>query len=129
MSPQTLETPVWSGTRSARLDRVQRARVWLASLGLASLMSTGALADYVPLTAIWLLASSAQRVHGKPVLRVGLLAVAVSQYTLIGGPPLHTHYDASWMIALSALSLAPLLRRRPREQGARVSEELSAIAV
>jgi hypothetical protein len=69
-------------------DRGDRASVWLALLGLASLASPGAWGDYVPVTAVWLLTlvtAVAPRTAG---WRLFLVTVWTFQFLLLGTMPI-----------------------------------------
>ncbi len=85
-----------------------RAVKWLGVLGLGSLASAGAWADYVPLTAAWvllyLIASESSR-RGRGIL----LVAAFLQFTLLGTIPLGPYSDASWMTPLSLIGALLLL--------------------
>ena len=83
--------------------RHERATAWLGLLGLGSLASAGAWADYVPLTAVWALAFLAPLVTRHPRLRVALAVSALFQVFLIGTMPIGSAADASWMLPLSLL--------------------------
>ncbi|MEM7137732.1 MAG: glycosyltransferase family 87 protein [Myxococcota bacterium] len=106
----------WAVGRQVGLHRQQQAVAWLALLGLASMTSTGAFVDYVPLTATWLLTLLAWRVfvpreNATPAsrastltTRTAVLIVWASQYTLFGTVPLGDYFDPKVMLPLSALS-------------------------
>ncbi|MEM7436174.1 MAG: glycosyltransferase family 87 protein [Myxococcota bacterium] len=106
----------WGVGRQGGFNREQQAVAWLALLGLASMTSTGAFVDYVPLTATWLLTLLAWRVFvptqsaartspaATVTTRAALLIVWASQYTLLGTVPLGDYFDPKVMLPLSALS-------------------------
>lgn len=98
---------LWLGRRGGQVSREARALSWLALIGLASLMSTGAFADYVPCTAIWLLSLIGLR-GASLSARAGLCLVWVFQYTLLGTTPLLDFFDARIMLPLSAVGSAAL---------------------
>ena len=82
-------------------SRHERATAWLGLLGLGSLASAGAWADYVPLTAVWVLAYLAPIAAHRPWLRVTAAVSALFQVFLIGTMPIGSAADASWMLPLS----------------------------
>ena len=81
--------------------RHEHATMWVGLLGLGSLASAGAWADYVPLTAVWALALLAPFAAGRPFLAVALAVSALFQVFLIGTMPIGEAADASWMMPLS----------------------------
>lgn len=89
------------GLRTA--SRAQHARTWLGLLGLASLASAGAWADYVPLTCVWLLAYLAPLAKGSRVILVALSFTALMQVLLVGAVPIGGASDPQWMLPLSLL--------------------------
>lgn len=98
----------WIGLRGDE-TRPSRAVAWVALLGLGSLASTGAWADYVPLTCVWLLALLAPLSTGRPLVKVALGVCAVLQVFLLGTMPLGDWWEARWMIPLSLLSALAML--------------------
>ncbi len=80
-----------------------KASVWLSVLGLASLASTGAWADYVPLTGVWSLVVLLGIWKSQTGWRNVLLVAGVLQVTLLGAVPLGSFANPSWMLPLSFL--------------------------
>ena len=97
------------GRRTRFAPRATRAIAWLGLLGLGSLASTGAWADYVPLTCVWLLALLAPRAAGRPGLAVALAVTALFQGLLIGTMPIGAAADAAWMLPLSLIGALTML--------------------
>jgi|GEM_PF-397875 len=97
------------GLRGAGAPRSAQAVAWLGLLGLGSLSSTGAWADYVPLTGVWLLAFLFPMAHGYRLAQFALGLCALMQVTLLGTMPLGEWADASWMMPLSLLGALLLL--------------------
>jgi len=95
---------LWFGRREAELSRAERAAGWLALVGLGSLASRGAWGDYVPLTAIWLLALVATRLRGGARIAVPLAACWLLQYTLLGTMPLGGWAPMDLLIPVSAIA-------------------------
>ena len=88
--------------RSGRgASRREHAAMWLGLLGLGSLASAGAWADYVPLTGVWAITYLAPSTAGRPALQVALACSAVFQVFLIGTMPIGEAADPSWMTPLS----------------------------
>ncbi len=107
-----LALSVFVGVRTAGAAREKQAVAWLGLLGLASLASAGAWADYVPLTCLWLLALLAPMLVEEPGrlgVKLALTVCAVMQFFLIGSMPLGGHADASWMYPLSLFGAVALL--------------------
>jgi hypothetical protein len=101
-----------AGRRATAAARPERALTWLGLLGLASLASAGAWADYVPLTAVWTLTLLAPIVAGRPggpVLKATLGISAVLSFTLLGTVPLGSLASPSWMLPLSFVGGVTLL--------------------
>lgn len=90
-------------------SRTERAIAWLGLLGLGSLASTGAWADYVPLTCIWLLTMLAPLTAGRPAMQLALGLCAVMQLFLLGTMPLGDWVGTSWMYPLSLLGSLAML--------------------
>lgn len=89
--------------------RNAHAAQWLGLLGLASLASGGAWTDYVPVTAVWLLAYLIPTQAGRRLgFALGAL-MALFQSTLIGTVPLGEAADPSWLLPVSLLSALLLL--------------------
>ena len=99
---------VYAGYRSRESARSHQAQTWLALLGLGSLLSTGAFADYVPLTATWLLTLLAVQLQ-KPLEFLTVGVVWFAQYTLAFTTPIGDWFDPAVMLPVSALSAASLL--------------------
>jgi hypothetical protein len=90
-------------------SRGAHAAAWLGLVGLASLASAGAWTDYVPVTAVWLLAYLIPTQAGS---RIGLLLGALTaafQATLIGTMPLGEAADPGWLLPVSLISAVLLL--------------------
>jgi len=98
-----------TGLRAAKASRAEHAIGWLGLLGLGSLASTGAWADYVPLTCVWLLAYLAPLARGRSVVATVLALCALMQMTLLGTMPLGSASDAAWMMPLSLLGAVLML--------------------
>lgn len=83
-----LAAAAWAGRRFRHASRWGSGALWLALLGAASLASPGAWGDYVPATAVWLLALVAARAAGRPRLAAALAATALFQVFLLGTMPI-----------------------------------------
>jgi len=125
----------WIALRLASADRGQRAATWLALLGLGSMSSAGAWADYVPATAVWLLAVVAMNAVGERRLRLPLAVIASFQVSLAGTVPLGEWFEPALMTPVAAvgqLAMAGLFvgtivaATRSRRQLAGVRSEPSA---
>ena len=90
-------------------SRSERAIAWIGLLGLGSLASTGAWADYVPLTCVWLLTLLAPLTTGRPAMQLALGVCAVMQLFLPGTMPLGDWVGTSWMYPLSLLGALTML--------------------
>ena len=99
----------WIGLRAGRESRRASAIAWVGLLGLGSLASTGAWADYVPLTCVWLLTLLAPLTTGRPAMQVALGLCAVMQLFLPGTMPLGDWVGTSWMYPLSLLGALAML--------------------
>jgi hypothetical protein len=100
----------WVSARAAAdMSSQEKAAFWIGVLGLASLASAGAWADYVPLSGVWALIFLIPEFAHRPVLRAILLACGFLQISLVGTVPLGPFASASWMFPLSLLSGLSLL--------------------
>ncbi len=90
-------------------SRAQQAIAWLGLLGLGSLASTGAWADYVPLTCVWLLTLLAPLTTGRPAMQLALGLCAVLQLFLPGTMPIGDWVATSWMYPLSLVGALAML--------------------
>ncbi|MGD8608731.1 MAG: glycosyltransferase family 87 protein [Myxococcales bacterium] len=99
---------VWVGLRGER-SRTERAVAWVGLLGLGSLASTGAWADYVPVTCVWLLTLLAPLAIDRPATRLALGLCAVMQVFLLGTMPLGDWVEISWMYPASLLGALSML--------------------
>jgi hypothetical protein len=90
-------------------SRSERAIAWIGLLGLGSLASAGAWADYVPLTCVWLLTLLAPLTTGRPAMQVALGLCAAMQLFLPGTMPLGDWVGTSWMYPLSLLGALAML--------------------
>jgi len=104
-----LALAAFAGRRTRGAARARTAATWLGLLGLGSLTSTGAWADYVPLTCVWLLTFLAPLAGGRPLSRVALALCAVLQTSLVGTMPIGAASGPSWMMPLSLLGAVALL--------------------
>jgi len=93
----------WIALRLASADRGRRAATWLALLGLGSMSSAGAWADYVPATAVWLLAVVALAAVHESRLRLPLAVIALLQVSLAGTVPLGEWFDPALMTPVAAV--------------------------
>jgi hypothetical protein len=78
-------------------------------LGLGSMMSTGAFADYVPLTCVWLLTLLVVKVVDQPRVAVGLGLCAVLQFFILGTVPMGNWTPIGLMLPLSALGTLAMM--------------------
>ncbi len=97
------------GFRAIGTSRAATGAVWVGLLGLASLSSTGAWADYVPLTSVWLLSMLLPMARAHPKLLAGLGLAAFMQFTLVGTMPIGGWFDPDWAIPLSLVGAMALL--------------------
>ncbi len=93
-----------TGTNLEGADRGRLAAVWMGAIGLASLASAGAWADYVPLTGVWLAVILLPLLDRKKSLRWTVVGAAFLQMTLIGTMPLGSFSEGAWLIPLSLIS-------------------------
>lgn len=103
---------VLAGVAAHRLrgaSRWAQGALWLSLLGLASLASPGAWADYVPSVAVWLLAVVAQRAVDEPRWRVPLATVALFEVFLVGTFPIGEWAPMALMLPLSAAGAVSML--------------------
>ena len=91
------------------MNRAEHALAWVSLLGMSSLASTGAWADYVPLTCVWMLTLLVPIVAGRRALRIALIACGTMQVTLIGTMPIGNWTDMNWMIPVSLLGAVAML--------------------
>lgn len=97
------------GLRLRGASRWTEAVALLGLLGLGSLTSNGAWGDYVPVTAIWLLALVAAPAAGSARWAMPLTAIAVFQYFLIGTMPVGEWFEPEILIPLSAIGVLGML--------------------
>jgi hypothetical protein len=98
-----------AGRRLGGASRWTEAVVALGLLGLGSLTSNGAWGDYVPTTAIWLLALVAAPVRVRARWAIPVAAIAVFQYFLIGTMPVGEWFQPGILIPASAVGVLGLL--------------------
>jgi hypothetical protein len=89
--------------------RWTEAVVALGLLGLGSLTSNGAWGDYVPTTAIWLLALVAAPIKVRARWAIPVAAIAVFQYFLIGTMPVGEWFEPRILIPASVIGVLGLL--------------------
>jgi hypothetical protein len=99
----------WSAHRLRGASRENRATLWLALLGAASLVSAGAWADYVPLTAVWLATYWIGRLDRRPVLGALVGGAAALQFFGLGGLPIGSFASPAWMMPLSAIGAVSMI--------------------
>jgi len=104
-----LGAAVLVGLSYRRLSRYDRATSWVALLGLGSLMSTGAFADYVPLTCVWLLTLLVVKIADRPKLAPALGLCAVLQFFILGTVPLGEWTPVALMLPVSALGALAMM--------------------
>ncbi len=122
------------GLRAGQRGRAARATAWLGLLGLASLTSPGAWADYVPLTCVWALVWMLPAVRRRPIAMPLAVASLALQATLVGTMPLGSWVNPRFMLTVSLLgSLAmfatfatavTLAVRAPNREARRASDAL-----
>lgn len=98
----------WIGARATHVSRWSRVNLWLGLLGLASLGSAGAWGDYVPATAVWLLALNARIGVEVRAARPVFFVLAASQALLLGTMPIGDWADPRVMLPLATLGSAGL---------------------
>ncbi len=96
------------GRRTEESSRETKAMMWLGLIGMSTLASAGAWADYVPLTCIWLLALLAPMARGR-CMTTGLAVCGLLQVFLLGALPTGSFSDPRWMLPLSLLSALLML--------------------
>lgn len=130
-----LAAAVAIGLRAGDRGRAERATAWLGLLGLASLTSPGAWADYVPLTCVWALVWILPIARRRPIAMPLAVACLVLQTTLLGTMPLGSWINPRFMLTVSLLgSLAMFatfttavvvaVRRAPNREARRASDAL-----
>lgn len=97
------------GLRLDGASRWTKAVVVLGLLGLGSLTSNGAWGDYVPTTAIWLLALVAGAGKVRARWAIPIAAIAVFQYFLIGTMPIGEWFNPGILIPASVIGVLGLL--------------------
>lgn len=100
---------LWLGRRSEGGSRWARAAGWLGVLGLASLASAGAWGDYVPATAVWLLALLAPVPLENPRWRPAFIALALLEGLLLGTMPIGDWAEPWLMVPLATLGSVAML--------------------
>ena len=90
-------------------SRFAQGTAWVALLGLGSMASTGAFADYVPLTCVWLLSLLIARAVDSPRLAVALGACAVLQFFLLGAVPIGNWQPFQLMMPMSAVGMVAMM--------------------
>lgn len=88
--------------------RLEHAVLWLGLLGLASLGSPGAFADYVPATAVWLLALVSHRMADSRMAALLLGVCWVLHGTLLGAVPFPGLATPELLVPASFAGLAAL---------------------
>lgn len=97
------------GLRSNRPSRWSRATTWLGLLGLGSLASAGAWGDYVPSTAVWLLALLVAIPLASARWRFAFGGIAVLEWFLLGTMPIGEWAEPTVMIPIAALGSVGML--------------------
>ena len=98
-------------SRASGATRAQRAVGWISLLGLASMASAGAFADYVPVAFAWLLPFLLVDIARSPrrkALAIFYAAAGFFQFTLLGAAPWGDWAPAEWTIPLSAVGVVLL---------------------
>jgi hypothetical protein len=93
----------WIALRLSAASRWQRAVAWLALLGLGSMSSAGAWADYVRVTAVWLLALVAAAATVERRLIAPLAVTALLQVTLAGTVPIGEWFEPALMTPVATV--------------------------
>jgi hypothetical protein len=91
------------------VSRERRAQIWLAILGLASMMSPAAWGDYIPLPAMWLLTALAADAATNRKLAVGFGICWIFFYFLLGLVPLGTFPAPNITYTRSSMSFVLLV--------------------
>lgn len=97
------------GLRSGRPSRWSRATTWLGLLGLGSLASAGAWGDYVPSTAVWLLALLVAIPLASTRWRIAFGGIAVLEWFLLGTMPIGEWAEPAVMVPIAALGSVGML--------------------
>jgi alpha-1,2-mannosyltransferase len=92
----------YSATRMS--DSITRARVWLAVLGLASLVSPAAWGDYVPMPALWLVTMYAVEAAASRKMAVVMVVNTLFFYFLFGLVPLGRFPSETTTYVLSTIT-------------------------
>ncbi len=98
-----------AGWRGARATRLWAGASWLALLGLASLASPGAWGDYVPVSAVWLLALLVGPLTATLARIIGFAVILLFEYFLLGTMPIGSWAPHQPMLVLSAIGAALML--------------------
>lgn len=98
-----------AGCRGSRANRLWRGASWLALLGLASLASPGAWGDYVPVSAVWLLALLVGPLTATPARIIGFTVILLFEYFLLGTMPIGSWAPHQPMLVLSAIGAALMI--------------------
>lgn len=100
----------WFSARAVgKVGAPAKAGFWIGVLGLGSLASAGAWADYVPLTGVWAMVFLIPTSRERSLHRGLLLVSGFLQLTLLGTVPLGPFAEAWWMLPLSFVSGLSLL--------------------
>jgi hypothetical protein len=91
------------------VSRVRRAQIWLAILGLASMLSPAAWGDYITLPAMWLLTMLAIEAEDNRKLAIGFGICWIFFYLLLGIVPLGTFPAPNITYTLSTISFILLV--------------------
>jgi hypothetical protein len=97
------------GLRSGRPSRWSRATSWLGLLGLGSLASAGAWGDYVPATAVWLLALLIAIPLASARWRLAFGTIAVLEWFLLGTMPIGEWAPPAVMVPIAGLGSIAML--------------------